>query len=176
MNLWIIAAIFLLSGLLLLRYAAKLVSKLIGLILLLPALLLLAYLFKWGPFKVNYFAVSTLEKNYCADSTASEENTKVCRCLLLPYKEFIATNYSPTEQIKIEESHVEAAYVFHTFQAQKNTAADPCALTEEERSALYTRVYRSMGPAGQISKLLQSLEGIKDSAILTLGSNRQEAE
>lgn len=146
MSLWIVAFIFLFSGILLLRFAGKLLVKLIGLVLLLPSILLVMYLMKWGPFKTNLFGREYLQNEFCIEN--NEKDSSICTCIVKPYLQFIEEKLNVEERKEIEESHVESAYLFHRYQLQRSNV---CALTEEESQALMTQFYTTLSPFGWLS-------------------------
>ena len=69
-------------GIILLRFAVKVMFKILGFVLILLAVLAFMYLYSWGPFEKNITSIHALEAKYCEE----DGDPDICECIVSKLK------------------------------------------------------------------------------------------
>lgn len=96
-----------LVGFLLIRFAAQLLMKILGFLILIGLTVYLLFHFGIGPFEKNPVSIFTLEEKYCSDP---EEKTK-CICIVQPIKRDMLKRFSMGELTAIRQHRTTMAYL-----------------------------------------------------------------
>ena len=103
-----------------LKFAAKLIAKIFGFILLVVAVILFLYHQGLGPFKQNHISIQDLEFKYCE----VEQDIDKCDCIIKPIKTDIQSRFSKSEIEELERNRLKGAYILNkSLQAQKEEIA-----------------------------------------------------
>jgi len=103
-----------------LRFAAKVVSKLIAIVLLIAAVLVFMYHKGLGPFEQNHISIVELEVKYCQ----LEKDPEKCECIVKPLKADIEKRFTQQELEELKKNRIKGAYILNkSFQANKEMIA-----------------------------------------------------
>lgn len=128
MTLGVIIAIVV--GLILLRFATKIIAKLIGLLLCVVAVIGIMYIYSWGPFSKNLTAISTLEEKYCEEEGGDKD---ICECVVAKIKLDVLQRFSNEEIKAIEEDKIKSFRVLtKSMEATKEESIACLTLRGEE--------------------------------------------
>ncbi|PCJ67207.1 MAG: hypothetical protein COA58_02500 [Bacteroidetes bacterium] len=112
----------------LLKYARKLVSKIIGVVGITAGILGFMYYKSIGPFKNNVADISHLEEKYCG----SDGDRDICDCILKPAKQDIASRFSSKEIDNLSNEKIKAVYVLQKSLAATKEQALACLTLKGE--------------------------------------------
>ncbi len=139
----------------LIRSATKFIMKLLGWILLILALIYVAYHFGIGPFKQNPISIETWEAKYCENP---EEQVK-CNCIVYPIKNDLESRFTPEELDEIAQDRAEMAYVIKkSFEEVKDQIG--ICLAKEDAEEELSEFMKDMIPVD--NDALDKLSDLKD--------------
>lgn len=98
------AVIAVILGVLLLKFATKILFKLLGFALCVLAAVVFMYVFSWGPFKKNITQIQTLEEKYCEE----ERDDDICECIVAPLKLDMIQRFSNEELEAISQDKIKS--------------------------------------------------------------------
>lgn len=94
-------------GFILLRFAVKVATKVLGILLLVLGVVVFTYYKGIGPFKKNYLSIEELDMKYCGP----DGDQITCSCIIEPLKEDMRSRFSDTEQTELQANRLKGAYV-----------------------------------------------------------------
>ena len=113
------------GALLILKFAKKIFSKIVGVLVIGGAILFFMYKYSMGPFQNNLADMSALQEKYCGP----EGDQDICECILTPLKKDIEGRFSAAERDSLQQQKIKAAYVLQkSLRATKETALACLAL------------------------------------------------
>jgi len=98
--------IFALLGFLLLRFAAGVISKLIGFLLIVIGIAIFLYHQGLGPFERNYLSIAELERKYCVEESEPDK----CDCIVQVIKTDLYMRFGEEEIQTWENKRLKDAY------------------------------------------------------------------
>jgi hypothetical protein len=96
-----------LVAILVIRFAAKFLTKVIGLSLLIIGVSLFMYSKGLGPFKQNYLDLAALEDKYCFEQLDEDK----CECIVKVLRDDLKGRFSEAELEEMREQRIKGAYV-----------------------------------------------------------------
>jgi hypothetical protein len=106
-------------ALLIVRFAKRFFSKLIGVVLISAVIVGYMYKSSIGPFKKNVADISQLEEKYCQP----EGDIDICDCILKPALQDMKNRFTVAEIDSLTVQKIKAAYILHkSLQATKEQA------------------------------------------------------
>jgi len=111
-----------------LRFAKKIVVKLIGFLLISAAVIGLMYYNSWGPFEHNIAELSHLQDKYCINN-ADED---ICDCIVQPIERDMIQRFTPDELKILSAQRIKVAYVLKKSMNKTKEQALSCL---EKRNA-----------------------------------------
>lgn len=128
---WTITAVIaVIIGLILLKFATKLIMKLVGFMICIIAVIGFMYLFSWGPFKKNITQISTLEAKYCQ----TDRDDDICECIVAKLKLDMMQRFTSAELDEITEDKLKSFRVLtKSMEATKEESLQCLALRGEEQ-------------------------------------------
>jgi hypothetical protein len=112
-----------------LRFAKKIVVKLIGFLLISATVVGLMYYKSWGPFEHNIAELSHLQDKYCI-SNADED---ICECIVQPIESDMNQRFTTDELQLLTTQRIKAAYV---LKKSMNHTKEQALLCLEKRNAI----------------------------------------
>jgi hypothetical protein len=107
------------AALLILKFAKRIFSKLIGVIIISAVIVGYMYKSSIGPFKKNVADISQLEKKYCQ----SDGDEDICDCILKPALQDMTDRFTIAEIDSLAVQKIKAAYILQkSLQATKEDA------------------------------------------------------
>lgn len=137
------------------RFATRLIIRLIGLAVLVLSVVFLLFYFEIGPFEQNPISIDSLKSTYCVD----EVNPAKCECIVRPIEVDMANRWTPTELDYLKQHGTQMAYaVTRSFEAVRDQI-EGCLKDRGEEEAL-DEVLQELIPVNQ--KWLNKLGEWKD--------------
>ncbi|MFT4523026.1 MAG: hypothetical protein ACI8ZN_001978 [Bacteroidia bacterium] len=113
-------------GFALIKWGSKLLTKLLGLVLMALVVLFFMFYFEIGSFKSNPLSLQELEVKYC---DSSESKVK-CSCIVKLLKADMNRRWTEDELADLEHDHVDMAYAMNKSLQIQKTAIKACLADE----------------------------------------------
>ena len=137
------------------RSATKFIMKVLGWLLLILAIIYLAYHFGIGPFAQNPISIDTWEAKYCNDPM---EEVK-CNCIVYPIKNDLESRFTKDELDEIAQDRAELAYVIKKSFSEVKPQIIECLAKEDAEDEL-SNFMKDMIPVD--NDILDELNDIKE--------------
>lgn len=121
--------VFAIIGFLLLRFAAGIISKLIGFLLIVVGVTIFMYHQGLGPFERNYLSIDELERQYCIEEVEPDK----CDCIVQTIKTDLHMRFGEEEVNSWNENRLKGAYA---LQKSLNENKEEIAVCLGKRDAL----------------------------------------
>ena len=119
MNMSITLIAIIAAALLILKFAKRILTKLIGVVLISAVIVGYMYTSSIGPFEKNVADISQLEKKYCQ----SDGDEDICDCILKPALQDMTNRFTTAEIDSLAVQKIKAAYILQkSLQATKEGA------------------------------------------------------
>jgi glycerol uptake facilitator-like aquaporin len=128
MNGTLTIAVVAIGALLILKFAKKIFSKIVGVVVIGGGVLFFMYKYSMGPFKNNVADISALQEKYCSP----QGDQDICECIITPLRNDIEGRFSAGERDSLRQQKIKAAYVLQkSLRATKEAALACLALKSE---------------------------------------------
>ena len=122
MELSITLVAIIIGAFILLKFARKFASKIVGVLLILGLALSFMYYKSLGPFTENVADIQHLEDKYCGKNGDHD----ICDCILKPAQADMKTRFSKSEIAELGDQKIRAAYVLKKSLSASKEAAIIC--------------------------------------------------
>jgi hypothetical protein len=150
--------VLVITGLFLVKYAAKLVFKILGFIFFIIALFITLYMLNIGPWSDNILSRKSLEKKFCN----SNADAQLCDCVVQPYVQILETKFLEDELREIENSNYESAYIYTKLYGELKSYVALCVGNADSAESLLNTFQNELIPVGNYAK--KALDMITDKA------------
>lgn len=126
MNMTLTTVVVIAAAFFVLKFAQKIMSKLIGVIVL--GAVVLGYMYKQsiGPFKENVASLAYLQEKYCG----ADGDKEICDCILSPALADMQSRFSDAEMDSLKVQKIKAAYVLQKSLSATKEKALMCLSTK----------------------------------------------
>jgi len=124
--------IFAVLGFILLRFAAGVISKLIGCLLIVIGVVIFLYHQGLGPFERNYLSVAELERKYCLEEVEAEK----CDCIVQVVKTDLTMRFDEEEISSWERNRLKGAYALQRSLQENEEQIAACLMKRNALSEL----------------------------------------
>lgn len=128
-----------LIGLAILKFAGKIMNKILGILLVVIAVFVIFYLNDLPPFQKNRASIAFLEEKYCTT------DVDICDCVVNTLKTDFAQRFSSVEREEINQDKLKSAYTLKKLLKSNKSAIEEC-LAKRQKEDKFKQFLKDLLP------------------------------